>query len=94
MLSFLIPVFVFLAFVSAGWTIYPAVEGYFLAWQRKRVERITPKLDRIFITIPYRKLLLLDVASPLAVGILAYILTQTFGLPLPPDSPAWLFPIL
>ena len=80
MFSLLIPLFVFLAFVSAGWTVYPAVEGYFLAWQRKRVERITPKLDRIFITIPYRKLLLLDVASPLSVGILAYILTHTFWM--------------
>lgn len=80
MLSLLIPLCVFLAFISAGWAVYPAVEGYFLVWQKKRLERITPKLDRIFITIPYRKLLLLDVASPLASGVLAYILTQTFWM--------------
>ncbi len=64
--------------VSTGlivFALYPFAERQLLGWQKRRVERFTPKLDNMFIYVPSRKLLLIDIGCPLAVGILVLILT-------------------
>jgi tight adherence protein B len=59
----------------AVFALYPFAEQQFLSWQKRRMERFTPKLDNMFIYIPSRKLLLIDIGCPLAVGLLVFFLT-------------------
>src|SRR3990167_2512887 len=47
---------------------YPFFASLSERWQKKRIERITPKLDRMFIDVPLNKLILLDVLAPLVCG--------------------------
>lgn|SRR3989338_2885532 len=56
---------------------YPHIEEYLKFWHKRRTEKITPKLEKIFIDLPYKKLLLIDILSPLFSGLLAYLLTKT-----------------
>jgi len=55
---------------------YPFFEALMDRWQRKRMDKITPKLDRMFLDIPLDKLLLIDVLSPLASGLLAFFISR------------------
>lgn len=82
MLIPIITFFIFISFVIAGYLIYPFIEGRAQFWKKSRVEKITPKLDRMFISISTGKLLLIDVACPLAVSFLVYLLTKTFWISL------------
>ncbi|MDD4908712.1 MAG: type II secretion system F family protein [Candidatus Omnitrophica bacterium] len=55
---------------------YPFFEALMDRWQRKRMDKITPKLDRMFLDIPLNKLLLIDVLSPLASGLLVFFISR------------------
>lgn len=69
-----------LIFFSLGMVLYaayPSLEQILRTWQRRRLDKITPELDRMFIDIPYRKLLLMDIGFPLAAGLLVFSLTKT-----------------
>ena len=55
---------------------YPFFEATGERWQRKRMDKITPKLDRMFLDIPLDKLLLIDMLSPLVSGLLGFLLTR------------------
>lgn len=46
------------------------------------MQKITPKLDRMFLDIPLRKLLIIDIACPLIAGFLAFFLTRTLWIAL------------
>lgn len=64
-----------LAFFSLGlffYSIYPLAERRLQGWQRKRMDKIAPQLDRMFLSIPYRRLLVLDITCPLIIGCLVY----------------------
>ena len=76
----LIAAFIFIAIILLAYTLYPFMEGYFQSWHKSRAGKISPKLDQIFIDIPYRRLLLIDVAIPLAAGFLAFYLTRIFWI--------------
>lgn len=56
--------------------LYPKIENMMARWQKKKMDKITPKLDQMFIDIPLKKLMLIDVLSPLSGGILGYIFTH------------------
>ncbi len=55
---------------------YPFFEALMDRWQRKRMDKITPKLDSMFLDIPLNKLLLIDVLSPLASGLLGFLVSH------------------
>ena len=55
---------------------YPFFEALMDRWQRKRMDKITPKLDSMFLDIPLSKLLLIDVLSPLACGLLGFLVSH------------------
>ncbi len=79
------PIFIIgaLAFISLGllfYSAYPFLERLLKSWQKKRIAKITPKLDRMFVDIPHRKLLLIDIACPLAIGFLAFSFTKTIWI--------------
>lgn len=57
---------------------YPFLEGLLTRWQKKRMEKITPKLDKMFLNIPAKKLMMLDVAAPLVSGIAGFIITRSW----------------
>ena len=56
--------------------LYPFFEVLMDRWQRKRIDKITPKLDRMFLDIPLNKLLLIDVLSPLVSGLLGFFISH------------------
>ncbi len=62
--------------------LYPFLEGILRRWQHRRIERITPKLDKMFLDIPVKKLMLMDIVIPLASGLIGYIITASLGFAL------------
>ena len=76
----LIAVFIFIAIVLLAYTFYPFAERRFQSWHKSRAEKITPKLDQIFIDVSYRRLLLIDAVLPLTAGFLAFYLTRIFWI--------------
>lgn len=75
------PIIFILAFGSAGLLLsqlYPIGEVWAIIWQKKRLDKITPKLDRMFLDIPLKKLILLDLLSPLVLGLLGFIFFRHF----------------
>ncbi len=55
---------------------YPFFEAVMERWQRKRMDKITPKLDSMFLDIPLNKLLLIDVLSPVVSGLLGFFISR------------------
>jgi len=76
-LKILIFVAVFACVFFLGKMIYPALETVFRKWQKKRIAKITPKLDSMFIDVPLKKLMLYDVLSPVVCGVLGFLFTQS-----------------
>jgi tight adherence protein B len=58
--------------------LYPQLGDFFARWQKKRMENITPKLDRIFLDVPLKKLMLIDVLSPLACGLGGFLFARNW----------------
>lgn len=72
-----------LAFLSLGlffYSIYPFTERRFQGWQRKRMDKIAPQLDRMFLSVPSRRLLVLDIACPLVIGFVVFYIMKTFWM--------------
>lgn len=55
---------------------FPATQARLEEWQNARIEKITPKLERMFLDVPLKKLMLLDALSPLLCGLLGFLLTR------------------
>jgi len=76
----LIKTVVFLAVFAAVFFIfkvlYPYVDGILRHWQVKRIEKITPRLNGMFLDVPLKKLMLIDVLTPLGCGLIGYIVTK------------------
>lgn len=79
MLTLLIGVFVFLSAAMSVNMLYPAAEGVFHSWKRTRADKIAPKLDKMFVNIPYQKFILIDIVSPLVIGLLVFRLSGMLG---------------
>jgi len=47
-------------------------------WQQQRVEKITPRLDGMWLEIPANRLLLISIFLPLTLGIIGLLLTKNF----------------
>ena len=78
MLESMIFLFVFSAvflFFSQG---FPFVMELLRKMQEKKVARTTKQLDAMFIEIKAEKLFLYNTVSPLALGLLCFLLTQNF----------------
>lgn len=56
--------------------LYPFLEALMDRWQRQRMDKITPKLDSMFLDIPLNKLLLIDVLSPVVSGLLGFFISH------------------
>ena len=54
--------------------IYPFIQSFLDGQQRKRIDKITPKLDSMFLDIALNKLLLIDILSPVITGLLGFML--------------------
>ncbi|HLD41316.1 MAG TPA: type II secretion system F family protein [Candidatus Omnitrophota bacterium] len=79
MIIFLIVLFASLSFLIIVNMFYPQIERIHNNWQRGRIEKITPRLDSMFIDVPYRKLLIIDILIPLVIGVLVFITTRIFS---------------
>jgi len=69
-----IMVFVGMFYLSSH--LYPAFEKQVLFWQKRRLDKMAPKLDRMFLDVSAKNLILLDVLSPLVCFILGYIIAK------------------
>jgi len=55
---------------------YPVFEIIMKRWRRKRIDSITPTLDRMFLDIPLKKLMFIDIIVPLFCGGVGFLLTR------------------
>lgn len=62
--------------------LYPSLEDGATQWQKKRVEKMAPRFENIFMFLPQKKIVLLDTLSPLVAGLLGYLLTQNLVIAL------------
>ena len=61
---------------------YPLFESQTLRWHKKRVEKITPKLDNMFLDVPLKKIILLDISTPLLTGALGFFISKNLWIAL------------
>jgi tight adherence protein B len=59
---------------------YPLFERRTLHWHKKRVEKITPKLDDMFLQIPLPRIILLDILTPLLTGALGFFISKNLWI--------------
>ena len=72
-----------LAFVSVAlltWQLYPVGAKVVGNFHAKRIKRDTTTLDKMFLEVPKKKLVLVYVLSPLLTGIGGLILTQSMAM--------------
>jgi tight adherence protein B len=73
---------------------YPFLEDRWFMWQRRRIDTITPKLDKMFLDISLKKILLIDILSPLLSGLLGFMLTHKLWLALGAAGLGLIIPVL
>lgn len=70
---------IFASVFSLTILLYPILEIRLKRWQGKRLDKIAPKLDGMFVDISLKKLkLLMNIGAPLLSGLLGYILTHNW----------------
>lgn len=82
MIIYLIAILIFISIAIFIYGFYPLFERLLQNWQKKRVEKVSPKLDKMFIDISPKKLLLIDIVNPLAAASLAFFLTKRLWIAL------------
>lgn len=76
MLILLVALFIFLSSAIFLYISYPAIEKYYQNWQKRRIEKIVPKLDDMYLSVSLRKIILIDLISPLAIGGAVFFITK------------------
>lgn len=61
---------------------YHFLDFFLQRWQDKRREKVTPRIDRMLLDIPLKKLLLIDVLTPIISGGVGFMLTHHLGFTL------------
>lgn len=56
---------------------FPVFEDKARTWEKSKVEQLRPKIDKMFLDIPLKKLILLDVATPIGTGLLGFLFTKS-----------------
>jgi len=56
---------------------YPMLEEFLKHWHQGRIDKITPRLDEMFLDIPLKKIIMLDILAPLGCGVLGLIITHS-----------------
>ena len=56
--------------------LFPTAQEKVGEWHKARIDKITPKLDGMFLDVPLKRLILLDVLSPLVCGLLGFLFTR------------------
>lgn len=69
-------IFIFIGVFAAAYLTYPFFEERMQLWQKKRMDKITPKLGEMFIDVSIKKLMILDLAVPVVCAFIAYIFSQ------------------
>lgn len=75
-LKLAILIFAFISVLIIGSQVYPFIQKVLESWQKKRVEKITPKLDNMFLNVPIPRLIFLDILAPIVLGTAGFILSQ------------------
>lgn len=78
----LISIFIFISVTAVSYLLYPFSEKRFIGWRKKRIEKLTPELDKMFIKAYMKKILLIDIISPLALAVLVFFITKIFWMAL------------
>lgn len=78
----LLYIVVFAAVFLLGKLFLPFFQVIWERWQKKRIGNITPKLDQMFLDVSLRRLMLVDMLSPLILGGLSFYLTRNIWVAL------------
>lgn len=73
---------------------YPLFESQMLRWHKKRVEKITPKLDDMFLDVPLKKIILVDILTPLLTGALGFFMSKNIWIALGAGGSGFVIPLL
>ena len=73
---------------------YPFIDIAIERWHKKRMDKITPKLDRMFLDINIDKLMILDIAAPFLLGLLGLIISKNIWVALIASGIGLLIPIV
>ncbi|MBU1726896.1 MAG: type II secretion system F family protein [Candidatus Omnitrophica bacterium] len=76
LLKLLVFIFSMISVAAIIYSLYPLFESRAKKWQVKRVAKMAPSLDRMFLDVSMKKLMILDTLSPIVCGIIAYVVTS------------------
>ncbi|MCK9603358.1 MAG: type II secretion system F family protein [Candidatus Omnitrophica bacterium] len=79
-LKLLILVLAFLSALLIFSQAHPSLQKILESWQKKRVDQITPKLDNMFLNVPLPKLILLDILSPVILGVASFFIFKSIAV--------------
>jgi tight adherence protein B len=85
---------VFAGVFGVVWFVFPALQERMEQWQRGRMNRMTPRLDKMFLDIPIQKLLLLDLGIPLACGAAGFMMTRSLVMSVASAAVGLLIPMI
>lgn len=75
-------------------SLTPFFQATFERWQKKRLDNITPKLDRMFLDIPLNKLMLIDIFAPILSGGIGFLFTRSPAIALASSGVGLIMPIV
>ncbi|MDD5595373.1 MAG: type II secretion system F family protein [Candidatus Omnitrophica bacterium] len=76
LIAILASIFVFICVFYLANAFYPSVEKQTIFLHKKKIDKMSPKLDQMFLDISAEKLVFLDIAAPVLGGFLGYMLTE------------------
>jgi len=80
LIAILASIFVFICVFYLANAFYPSVEKQTIFLHKKKIDKMSPKLDQMFLDIAPEKLVFLDIAAPVLGAVLGYMLVEkAFG---------------
>ncbi|MDD4900337.1 MAG: type II secretion system F family protein [Candidatus Omnitrophica bacterium] len=76
LIAILASIFVFICVFYLANAFYPSVEKQTIFLHKKKIDKMSPKLDQMFLDIAPEKLVFLDIAAPVLGAILGYMLVE------------------
>lgn len=72
--------------------LYPLFEKRTVLWHKKRIGKISPKLEDMFLDVPLKRIILLDILIPLFSGALGLFITKNLWIALGAAGLGFLIP--
>lgn len=88
-----ISLIVFVAVFYIANRFFPLFETKAKRWEQKKINEMSPKIDRMFLDIPHRRLLAIDVTAPIIAGILGFLFSHNLWIAMGSAAVGLMIPI-